>query len=174
MGAPVARVFVDIVEEINAIQETGPCTPQLPETCPSLFQQQLNAAAAAQRAILQAVEIQQLGVLGSIFNPRFETSIYQEDDEEYDYPSEPDFTGKLLIKGLLTPNIRYAGTDQWQFDHTELWWASQQTTFIPKEQAKVVIHDNDLHLVFRILNKRQILGMYRRIADVYELIPFNS
>jgi hypothetical protein len=156
-------------EDSNAVAD--PCTPPIPN-CQSNFYAQLEQGIAKQRAALQATEQAILGVQGCVFNPRFETSIYNSEDQDYHYPVVPDFEGKLLIKGLTSPPIRYGGEDQWSFDNLELWWSSFNG-FTIKENAKIVINYFDVKVSFRAKNKKRYLGNFIIMTEVFELVPFN-
>lgn len=163
-------------EDSNAISDEGCCEPVVSDAaqsqCQSDFYACLERAAAKARNTLQAVDTSLYGVQGCVFNPRFETSIYDSEDQDYHYPIVPDFEGKLLIKGLTEPDIRYGGEDQWSFQFLELWW-STPNVFEIKENAKLVINYFDIKISLRAKNKRRKLGNFSVITEIFELVPYN-
>ncbi len=181
MRAPIAKRIIpfDPFPSDSTISNTalGDCAPLTPPLIPSIcasntFQLALNLAAKRQRMLLLAIDTSMYGVQAAIFNPRFDTSVYNQDAEDYNYPTTPDWEGKVLIKGLNTPEQRWAGEDQYTFDRTELWW-SPVLGFEPKEQCLIHVNYGDLKLSFRALNKRRFMGIFVELTDIYELVSYN-
>ena len=106
-----------------------------------------------------------------MFNPRFETSIYDTEDQDYHYPIVPDFEGKLMIDGIADA-LRFAGEDQWSMPEVTLYW-SQPNVFDIKENAKIVVNHLDQRISFRSLNKRRQVGQHVEMVQVHQLVPFN-
>jgi hypothetical protein len=149
--------------------------PELPspmgESCPTDFAILQEQAAKRQQDSLRAITGNLQGVQACVFNPRFESSIYDSEDQDYHYPVVPDYEGKLLIDGIAD-TIRFAGEDQWSMPEVTLYW-SQPNVFDIKENAKIVVNHLDQKLAFRSLNKRRQLGQHVEIVQLHQLVPFN-
>ena len=145
--------------------------PPTGENCNSTFQQVTEQAAKRQQDSMRAIYTNLHGVQSCIFNPRFETSIYDSEDQDYHYPIVPDFEGKLLIDGIADA-LRYAGEDQWSMPEVTLYW-SQPNVFDIKENAKIVVNHLDQRISFRSKNKRRQVGQHVEMVQVHQLVPFN-
>lgn len=145
--------------------------PPTGESCNSDFQAVTEQASKRQQDSLRAIATNLHGVQACIFNPRFETSIYDQEDQDYHYPIIPDFEGKLLIEGIADA-LRYAGEDQWSMPEVTLYW-SQPNVFDIKENAKIVVNHFDQRISFRSKNKRRQLGQHVEMVQVHQLVPFN-
>lgn len=153
----------------------GPCDSPLPVgggNCPpSNFQIQQEQAAKRQQDILRDIYTNLHGVQACIFNPRFETSIYDDEDQDFHYPIVPDFEGKLMIEGLADA-LRYSGEDQWSMPEVTLYW-SQPNVFNIQEDAKIVVNHLDQKVSFRAKNKRRQIGQHVEMLQVFQLVPYN-
>jgi hypothetical protein len=145
--------------------------PMEEEDCNSSFQVLQEQAAKRQQDSLRAIYTNLHGVQGCVFNPRFETSIYDSEDQDYHYPIVPDFEGKLMIDGIAD-TIRFAGEDQWSMPEVTLYW-SQPNIFDIKENSKIVVNHLDQKISFRSKNKRRQVGQHVEMVQVHQLVPFN-
>lgn len=155
--------------------DSSVATPDLPpplgqEGCDTSFQALLEQCAKRQIDTLIGINTNLQGVEACVFNPRFETSIYDEEDQDYHYPVLPDFEGKLLITGL--GSRRFAGEDQWTNNEPLLWW-NQPNVFDIKENAKIVVNHFDQKVSFRSKELRRDIGQHIEIIQVHSLVPFN-
>jgi len=139
--------------------------------CQTSFHENLEKSAKKQQDFMRAMMTNAYGVMACVFNPRLETSVYDSDDQDYHYPVVPDYEGKLLIQGL-SDVIRYAGEDQWSMPEVTLFW-SEPNIFTIKENAKIVVHQNDQKVSLRAKNIRRLMGAFVELVQVIELIPFN-
>jgi hypothetical protein len=135
------------------------------------FEQTLEIATKKQQDILRAINTNLFGVMCCVFNPRFDTSVYQQEDQDYHYPVIPDFEGKMLIEGLQNV-LRYSGEDQWSSPTITLY-RSRPDIFEVQEYAKIVVHHGNQHVSLRAANRRVITGQFIILYDVFELVPFN-
>jgi hypothetical protein len=142
-----------------------------PTSCDSAFQSAQEQAAKGQQDVLRAIYTNLHGVQGCVFNPRFETSIYDSEDQDYHYPIIPDFEGKLMIDGIADA-LRFAGEDQWSMPEVTLYW-SQPNVFDIKENAKIVVNHLDQRISFRSKNKRRQVGQHVEMVQVHQLVPYN-
>ena len=131
----------------------------------------LEQSAKKQQDILRAINTNLFGLFSCVFNPRFDTSIYQQEDQDFHYPIIPDFEGKLLIEGLQNV-LRYSGEDQWSSPEITLYW-SRPNIFEIKENAKIVIHQGDQRVSLRSSNRRRQMGQFIELYETHQLIPFN-
>lgn len=162
-----------LTDSFDSIDSFGKPTlpPPIGENCPTDFQAIQEQAAKTQQDSLRAIYTNLQGVQACIFNPRFETSIYDEEDQDYHYPVVPDYEGKLLIDGIADA-LRFAGEDQWSMPEVTLYW-SQPNVFDIKENAKIVVNHFDQRISFRSKNKRRQLGQHIELVQVHQLVPFN-
>jgi len=155
-------------------EDSSVATEELPsplgQTCDTSFQALLECAAKAQIDTLLAIKTNLYGVEACVFNPRFETSIYDEEDQDFHYPIIADFKGKLLITGIS--QLRFAGEDQWNTTEPTLWW-NQPNVFDIKENAKIVVNHFDQKISLRSHNRRRQVGQFRELVQVHQLVPFN-
>lgn len=151
------------------------CFSDLPspigKNCPTSFDIIQEELAKRQQDSLRAIYTNLKGVHACVFNPRFETSIYDSEDQDYHYPIVPDYEGKLLIDGIAD-TIRFAGEDQWSMPEVTLYW-SQPNVFDIKENAKIVVNHLDQKMSFRSKNKRRQLGQHVEMVQIHQLVPFN-
>jgi hypothetical protein len=154
----------DYVDELAVISLDTTCTQ-------NTYEQMLEEASKKQQDILRAINTNLFGVYCCVFNPRFDTSIYQQEDQDYHYPVVPDFEGKLLIEGLQNV-LRYSGEDQWSSPSITLYW-SRPNIFEIKENAKIVVHHGDQHVSLRSTNRRRQMGQFIELYEVHELVPYN-
>jgi len=145
--------------------------PPMGESCPTDFAVLQEQAAKRQQDSLRAIYTNLDGVRACVFNPRFESSIYDSEDQDYHYPVVPDYEGKLLIDGIAD-TIRFAGEDQWSIPEITLYWSSPNV-FDIKENAKIVVNHLDQKLSLRSVNKRRQLGQHLEMLELHQLIPFN-
>lgn len=153
----------------STIEQTLPA-PLGQGNCDSSFQQLLERCAKNQIDTITAINTNLQGVFVCIFNPRFETSIYDEEDQDYHYPVIPDYEGKILITGLVSP--RFAGEDQWTHAEPVLWW-NQPNIFDIKENAKIVVNHADQRMTFRSKDLQRNMGQHIEIMQIHQLVPFN-
>ena len=167
----VSRILLprQTVPEDSSVTATELPSP-LGQNCDSSFQALLEQCAKRQIDNLIAIDTNLHGVHACVFNPRFETSIYDEEDQDYHYPVLPDFEGKLLITGL--GRRRFAGEDQWTNAEPLLWW-NQPNVFDIKENAKIVVNHFDQKVSFRSKELRRDIGQHIEIIQVHSLVPFN-
>ena len=160
-------------DSFDSLFQTGKSTlpPPIGSNCSSDFQTKQEQAAKRQQDSLRAIYTNLHGVQGCVFNPRFETSIYDSEDQDYHYPIVPDFEGKLMIDGI-SDALRYAGEDQWSMPEVTLYW-SQPNIFDIKENAKIVVNHFDQKISFRSKNKRRQMGQHIEMVQVHQLVPFN-
>ncbi len=135
------------------------------------YQQLQEQSAKKQQDILRAINTNLFGVFCCVFSPRFDTSIYQQEDQDYHYPVIPDYEGKLLIEGLQNV-LRYSGEDQWSSPTITLYW-SNPNIFEIQENAKIVAHQGDQKVSLRVLNRRRMLGQFLELYEAMELVPYN-
>ena len=159
---------------------TDPCKNYLHELADIAFSEacskndtklNLELAAKKQQDILRAINTNLFGLQSCIFNPRFDTSVYQQEDQDFHYPVIPDFEGKLLIEGLQNI-LRYSGEDQWSSPEITLYW-SRPNIFEIKENAKIVVHHGDQRVSLRSANRRRQMGQFIELYETHSLIPFN-
>jgi hypothetical protein len=139
--------------------------------CQSTFQAQMEACAKAQIDAMLGLTANLVGYFSCVFNPRFETSIYDSEDQDYHYPVVPDYQGKLLIVGLAE-GLRFAGEDQWSPAEIALHWNTPQI-FDIKENAKIVVNYFDQKVTLRSKTKRRKMGQFRELVQIHQLVPFN-
>jgi hypothetical protein len=109
----------------------------------------------------------------SVFEPVLEDSLYQNEDEEYCYSPVPAFEGKLLIVGIN--QIRMGAVDDWTPQEIKLFCSMDvKDTYIPSENAKIVVRDHDNIFNLRVLYRRTITGQHLELIYIFELIPFQS
>jgi hypothetical protein len=175
MGMAVSRIIIPKPPVSDSsggsIGLKGDLPSPMGRDCPTIFQQLQEKASKRQQDILLAISTNLHGVHGCVFNPRFETSIYDSEDQDYHYPVIPDFEGKLLIDGIADV-LRYAGEDQWSMPEVTLYW-SQPNIFDIKENAKIVVNHLDQKISFRSKNLRRQIGQHVEIRQIVQLVPFN-
>ena len=160
---PCADALTDLVTINSPPCSTGTNTPS--------YQQLQEQSAKKQQDILRAINTNLFGVFCCVFSPRFDTSIYQQEDQDYHYPVIPDYEGKLLIEGLQNV-LRYSGEDQWSSPTITLYW-SNPNIFEIQENAKIVAHQGDQKVSLRVLNRRRMLGQFLELYEAMELVPYN-
>lgn len=138
---------------------------------PVSFEQLQEQSAKRQQDILRAISTNLYGVEACVFLPHFDTSIYQQEDEDYHYAVVPEWEGKVLIEGLQNL-LRYSGEDQWSSPTITLYW-SRPNVFEIQENSKIVVHQGDQRVSLRSANRRRMMGQFIELYEVHELIPLN-
>lgn len=161
---PPVNTCTNYVDELAAISLDSACSSGTGE-------QGLEYLTKKQQDMLRAINTNLFGVHSCVFNPRFDTSIYQQEDQDYHYPVVPDFEGKLLIEGLQNA-LRYSGEDQWSSPSITLY-RSRPDIFEVQENSKIVVHHGNQHVSFRSANRRVITGQFIILYEAHELVPFN-
>lgn len=105
-----------------------------------------------------------------VYEPQQSVSIYDDDDQVFDYNAVADFEGDLLITGLN--ELRFGSWDEWSPPEVKLY-VEVGAEYIPNENAKIVINEDDNVLSLRVLNKRTITGQHLELIYIFELVPFN-
>lgn len=152
------------LDEITTIVTSSECSE-------TTAKEMLENLAKQQQDILRAISTNLYGLHSCVFNPRFETSIYDSEDQDYHYPVIPDYEGKLLIDGLQNV-LRYSGEDQWSAPEITLYWSSPNI-FEIKEHAKIVVNHGDQRVSLRSANKRRQMGAFVELYEVHQLVPYN-
>lgn len=160
-----------LVDPCNDYQDELAQIALSPECSENNSKQLLEVAAKKQQDILRAISTNLYGYTSCIFNPRFETSIYDSEDQDYHYPTVPDFEGKLLIDGLQN-GLRYSGEDQWSAPEITLYW-SRPNIFEIKEHAKIIVNHGDQKVALRSANRRRMMGQFVELYEVHQLVPYN-
>ena len=161
---PVVDPCTEYLDEITLIASSAGCSTNNTKIL-------LEIAAKKQQDILRAINTNLFGIHACIFSPRFDTSIYQQEDQDYHYPVIPDYEGKLLIEGLENV-LRYSGEDQWSSPTITLFW-SRPNIFEIVENAKIVVNHGDQHVSLRSANRRRQMGQFIELYEAHELVPFN-
>lgn len=161
---PVVDPCADYLDEIVSITSSPECNVNNAKML-------LEIAGKRQQDILRAINTNLFGVNACVFNPRFDTSIYQQEDQDFHYPTISDYEGKLLIEGLENV-LRYSGEDQWSSPTITLYW-SRPNIFEIQENAKIVVHHGDQHVSLRSANRRRQMGQFIELYEAHELVPFN-
>jgi len=118
------------------------------------------------------VFIRLFGVACEVYAPNESTTLYGEEDQAFDYGPTPDYSGKLLITGLN--ELRFAAEDDWSPGEIKLFTPVDASLgFIPQENAKIVVSDNDNQFTLRVLNRRTITGQHLELIHQFELVGFN-
>lgn len=107
-----------------------------------------------------------------VYAPKESTSVYDEEDQAFDYDDTPDFAGRMLITGLN--ELRFGGHDDWNPSEVKLFTPGDSSLgYIPQENAKIVVTEADNVFNLRVLNKRAVVGQHIEIAYEFELVGFN-
>jgi len=118
------------------------------------------------------VFIRLFGVACKVYAPSESTTLYGEEDQAFDYDSTPDYTGKLLITGLN--ELRFAAEDDWSPAEIKLFTPVDSSLgYIPQENAKIVVAEEDNQFTLRVLNRRAIIGQHLELSYQFELVGFN-
>lgn len=112
------------------------------------------------------------GVDCEVFAPNESTTLYGEEDQAFDYGSIPAYSGKLLITGLN--ELRFAAEDDWSPGEIKLFTpVDSYLGYIPQENAKIVVNDNDNEFTLRVLNRRVVTGQHLELSYQFELVGLN-
>lgn len=112
------------------------------------------------------------GLECQVFEPVSSVSIYDEEDQEFVYNSNPDYVGKLLITGIN--ELRFGSLDDWSPGEVKLFTPTDSSIgYVPLENSKIIVNDNDNEFNLRVLSKRAITGQHLEIIHIFELVGFN-
>jgi len=112
------------------------------------------------------------GVTCSVYECQDVATMYDEDDQNFRYNPTPDFEGKLLIMGLSL--LRFGVRDEWTPSEILLYTPTVDTYgYIPKENAKIVVDNDDVELNLRVQYDKELSGQHFNLMNVFELIPWN-
>jgi len=112
------------------------------------------------------------GVNSEVYSPNGSSSLYGEEDQAFDYGSTPDYSGKLLITGLN--ELRFAAEDDWSPGEIKLFTPIDASLgYIPQENAKIVVNENDNQFTLRVLNRRTTTGQHLELVHQFELVGYN-
>ena len=154
------------------IEDIAQIVTNLTEYPSTNFSRYLEQAIKNQLNNLISVTTNVHGIDSSVYNPITETSIYDSEDQKYLYPTEPDYSGRLLIVGL--PGISFSGRDQWNTQDVRLFWnqpAAEETEI--KENAKIVVNSDYRKVEYRSKNLRRHTGRYFELIQIHQLVPYN-
>ena len=143
---------------------------EAPPSCPSDFFRTLEDCIKRQQEALLDLSKALYGFDVCIFNPTFRNSEYDEEDQGFHYPIDPDFTGKVLIKGLYE-FLRYGGEDQWSMPEVTLYW-NTPAYFTIKENAKIVVNTKDQRVTFRAKLYKSQFGQFTEYRQLFTLVPY--
>lgn len=115
------------------------------------------------------------GVSCEIYQPISTESLYDEEDQTYTYPSDPEYSDNVLISGLH--NLKFGPVDRWTGTETILYLPvnidpDEVPQFIPEENAKVIILQDDVDIIARVYHERSYTGLHLKLLYAFELIPF--
>lgn len=148
----------------------APVVPPMPTQCFSNFQRNLEGCIKHQQDAMLGMMAAMYGFDICCYNPIFTDSVYDEEDQSYHYPLEPNFIKRVLIKGLYE-YLRFGGTDQWSMPEVTLYDAVGSLPEI-KENARIVVNAADQHVSFRAKVYRVQFGQFVAYRKLYTLIPW--
>lgn len=112
------------------------------------------------------------GVACKVYEPKESTTLYGEEDQAFDYSSTVAYSGKLLITGLN--ELKFAAEDDWSNAEIKLFTPIDSSLgYIPQENAKIVVDENDNKFTLRVLNRRTFTGQHLELVHQLELVGFN-
>jgi len=116
--------------------------------------------------------IRLFGVACEVYLPKESTTLYGEEDQAFDYGSTPAYSGKLLITGLN--ELRFAAEDDWSPAEIKLFTPIDASLgYIPQENSKIVVSENDNEFTLRVLHRRVTTGQHLELVHQFELVGFN-
>lgn len=138
--------------------------------CVSDFARNLEACIRTQQQNLLDIVAAVHGYDVCVYNPTFIDSDYDEEDQGFHYPLQPDFTGRVVIKGLVE-YLRYGGEDQWTPAEV-LLYLNEPASIIIKENARIVVNTIEQRVTFRAKFYKKQYGQFVSYRRIYTLIPY--
>ena len=138
----------------------------------STFSRYLEAGIKNQISTMLSIATHVHGIKCKVYNPVYNPSVYDSEDQRYVYEETPAYSGKILISGL--PFISYSGRDQWSNEQIRLFWnqPAKNNTEI-KEKAKIVVDSDYRKVSLRSKTLRRHTGRYFEFLQIHELVPHN-
>ena len=172
-GSTKHKVQSDIDDKLGMLAEIADLPEDAFSVPNSTYGQYLEVGIKNQISAMILIATNVHGIESKVYNSLYETSVYDSEDQGYQFEDTPSYEGKLLISGL--PFISYSGRDQWSNDQIRLFWNQPEPTeeSVIKKNAKIVIDSDYRKVSFRSKTLRRHTGRYFEFFQIHQLVPYN-